>query len=177
LVAGHRQFLAFLVPRVATVADAEEILQSAFVRSLEKGNTIEDGERSVAWFYRVLRNALIDYYRHRAVSTRVLAAGAAEVNAEIQHVPAADEELQSTVCRCYETLLPTLKPEYTEILRRVDLADETLVNAARALGISANNASVRLHRARQALRTRLQECCGSCAIHGCLHCTCDQPCR
>jgi RNA polymerase sigma-70 factor (ECF subfamily) len=31
---------------------------------------------------------------------------------------------------------------------------------------------VRLHRARAALKTRLEQSCGTCATHGCLDCTC-----
>lgn len=57
LVDNHRRFLAFLIPRVR-----EEILQSAFVRATEKQATIRDDESAVAWFYRLLRNALVDYY-------------------------------------------------------------------------------------------------------------------
>ena len=41
-----------------------EILQSAFVTGIEKQKTIQDGESVVAWFYRVLRNAVIDHYRY-----------------------------------------------------------------------------------------------------------------
>ena len=61
LVASHREFLAFLEPRLPSRALAEEILQSAFVRAMEKGGALRDEESAVAWFYRVLRNALIDF--------------------------------------------------------------------------------------------------------------------
>jgi DNA-directed RNA polymerase specialized sigma24 family protein len=37
LVAHHRQFLAFLVPRVGSQEAAEEVLQAAFVKGVEKG--------------------------------------------------------------------------------------------------------------------------------------------
>jgi RNA polymerase sigma-70 factor (ECF subfamily) len=70
-------------------------------------------------------------------------------------------------------LIVTLKPEYAEILRRVDLGESRLDSVAAELGITANNATVRLHRARQALRQRLEQMCGVCAHHGCLNCTCD----
>src|SRR6266550_4031080 len=70
LVDGHRQFLAFLQQRVESREVAEDILQSAFVRGLERGGEVRDEESAVAWFYRVLRNAVIDYYRHRASTQR-----------------------------------------------------------------------------------------------------------
>src|SRR5688572_24291795 len=61
LVANHREFLAFVQRRVGDRAQAEEILQEAFVRSIAKADTIRDS--AVAWFYRVLRNAIIDHQR------------------------------------------------------------------------------------------------------------------
>jgi RNA polymerase sigma-70 factor (ECF subfamily) len=66
LVENHRAFLGFVERRVASRADAEEILQAAFVRGLEKAETIANQESAVAWFYRLLRNAIIDHDRRRA---------------------------------------------------------------------------------------------------------------
>src|SRR5882757_3916169 len=72
LVDSHRQFLSFLQKRVESREVAEDILQSAFVRGLERGAEVRDEESAVAWFYRVLRNATIDHYRHRASTERAL---------------------------------------------------------------------------------------------------------
>jgi RNA polymerase sigma-70 factor (ECF subfamily) len=52
LVGGHREFLAFLERRVESRAAAEDILQAAFARGLERGRGVQD-EKVVAWFYRV----------------------------------------------------------------------------------------------------------------------------
>ncbi len=49
---------------------AEEILQEAFVRSIGRGSTLRDGELATAWFYRLLRNALVDHHRRRDVEQR-----------------------------------------------------------------------------------------------------------
>lgn len=86
--------------------------------------------------------------------------------------------MRGAVCECLHTLLPTLKPEYAEILRRADLEEEPLAAVASSLGITLNNATVRLHRARQALKRQLERSCGTCAVHGCLDCDCGGgPCR
>ncbi|MGH7821909.1 MAG: hypothetical protein ACREQ9_19275 [Candidatus Binatia bacterium] len=58
------------------------------------------------------------------------------------------------------------------MLRRVDLDERSLAGAADALGITTNNAAVRLHRARRALRRQLERSCGTCAEHACLDCRC-----
>lgn len=170
LVDNHRRFLAFLQKRVGTRADAEDILQDAFVRVLARAGEIRDEERAVAWFYRLLRNALVDHWRARAARDRGLDAFAREVT---EAVP--DPELEGEICRCFESLLPTLKPEYAAILREVDLNGRRPVEVAAAQGITPNAAMVKLHRARRALRARLEQFCRTCATHGCLDCTCGGP--
>jgi RNA polymerase sigma factor (sigma-70 family) len=169
LVAGHREFLVFLESRVANRAIAEEILQTAFVRTLEKGGGIEASESAIAWFYRVLRNAVTDYYRRRGSEQRAL-------DAEARDLPAhAENEMRDAICQCMGTLVRTLKAEYAEIIRRIDLEEEPPSDVANALGLTSNNTAVRLHRARHALRRQLERSCGACATHGCLDCTCASP--
>jgi copper chaperone CopZ len=41
-------------------------------------------------------------------------------------------------------------------------------------GLSSSNAAVRVCRAREALKKRVTESCGTCAEHGCLNCSCGQ---
>ena len=55
-----------------------------------------------------------------------------------------DDDLQRTVCACLGELIPRLKPEYAELLARVELGGESLQAAAKSLAITPNNASVRL---------------------------------
>lgn len=170
LVSNHRHFLRFLERRVGSTAIAEEILQNAFVRTLEKGHGLSDEEGAVAWFYRLLRNALVDHYRHRGVEARALEKEANE------GAPAAEieSEIEDAICKCVNELVPTLKSEYAELVRRVDLEGESVTAIAGSLGMSANNAMVKLHRARQALRRQLERSCGTCATHGCLDCGCSK---
>ncbi len=169
LVENHRLFLAFLERRVGNRAQAEDILQAAFVRGIEKSGAIRDTDSAVPWFYRLLRNALIDHYRRTGLESRVLTGEADEERA------AYEMEVRGEICACIRSLLPALKPEYVEMIERVDLREEPLVGVARALGITPNNAAVRLHRARNALRKQLERSCGTCATHGCLDCRCGSP--
>ena len=167
LVGNHRRFLGFLERRVGSRALAEELLQSAYVKTLEKGGELRDGEGAVAWFYRLLRNALVDHYRRQGAEGRALEREAREAS-EV----GPDPELTQTVCACIHDLLPALKPEYAELVRQVDLEGRSVPEVAGDAGITANNAGVRLHRARQALKKQLERSCGTCASHGCLDCTC-----
>jgi RNA polymerase sigma factor (sigma-70 family) len=169
LLEHHGRFLAFLTSRVGHLQTAEEILQTALARIIERDPLI-DLESVSAWFYRVLRNAIADYYRRQAAESRALDAWRTE-QAELED----DDDLQRTVCACVGDLIPRLKPEYAELLVRVELNGESLQDAAKSLAITPNNASVRLHRARQSLKQRLEETCRTCAAHGCLDCNCQEP--
>jgi RNA polymerase sigma-70 factor (ECF subfamily) len=170
LTENHRRFLSFLEKRVGNRADAEDILQAAFVRGLARAGEIREEDRAVAWFYRLLRNAVVDHWRARASEARAVEALAREQ----PDASAADPELEAEVCRCFEALLPTLRPEQARLLRRIDLEGARAIDVAEEEGVTANNTMVRLHRARKALRARLEESCRTCATHGCLDCTCGR---
>jgi RNA polymerase sigma-70 factor (ECF subfamily) len=170
LVANHREFLAFVQRRVGSREAAEEILQDAFVKSVDKLDTIRDS--ATAWFYRVLRNAIIDHHRRNAAGTRRDEAFAIE-NPEGGEDP-RDEELHRVVCKCVAELAGTLKPEYASALRRIEVDGVSVKDYADEAGISSSNAGVRVFRAREALRKQVVRSCGTCADHGCLDCTCGQ---
>lgn len=170
LVDNHRQFLAFLERRVGDRALAEDILQDAFVKSLQKEDDVRDETSSVAWFYRTLRNAIIDYYRRTGARNRALEGLARELEDAVEPPP----ELHDAICGCVTRLASTLKPEYEQAIRRIDVEGAAVQDFASEAGITANNASVRVFRAREALRKQVKVSCGTCADHGCLECSCGK---
>ena len=114
---------------------------------------------------------LVDAHRHRAATERL----EARLIREVPGATVPDEALFHTVCQCVRDLAHALQPEYRDILQRVELDDALLSEVAEACDMTPNNASVRLHRARKALRTALMHMCGICAEHGCVDCTCRHP--
>jgi len=171
LAQNRDKFLYFLRQRVPDEQVAEDILQQSFVRAMETSGEIRNKETVIGWFYRVLQNAVIDYYRHRGATKRKIEALEREIAATQNQPP--PEELKNDVCQCMKKLLPGLKPEYAELVQRVDLKEEDPKQLAKKLGLTSNNLTVKLHRARQALKKSLQKACGSCAEHGCLNCSCN----
>ena len=166
LLESRRQFAAFVARRLGSESAAEEVLHSAYLKALESAPDAVDEEGVVRWFYRVLRNAVVDRHRRGDAEQRALRAQAAAA-------PSAWEpEWERTVCQCIHAVLPTLKDEYATIVRKVDLEGRSVADVARAEKLSTNNASVRLHRARRALKKNLEQTCGACAEHGCLDCSC-----
>ena len=97
-------------------------------------------------------------------------AGSEEFAAE---TPSSFEpDLLQTVCACIGDVVRELKPEYRSAIESVDLGNMPVEDFAKSEQISANNASVRLHRARKAVAKHLTTVCGACAEHKCVDCTC-----
>jgi RNA polymerase sigma factor (sigma-70 family) len=166
LLERRAEFLGFLTRRVGDPAAAEDILQAAYTKALEKGGQIENTESVVAWFYRMLRNAVIDDYRRNDARARAHEQFAAEAPLSYE------SEAEVNLCACVGGVIQTLKPEYRTALERIDFGGESIADFAHAEGTTPNNVSVRLHRARRAAAKKLTQVCGACADHKCLDCTC-----
>jgi len=168
LLENHRAFLRYLERRVGDRALAEDILQDAFTKVLARPEQAPGNEGVVPWFYRTLRNAAIDQFRRRASADRAVETFAREL--ETHSEPAT--EVEAEICACVTRLAATLKPEYSDALRAIDVNGTPLKTFAEQHGISPSNAGVRVFRARKALKKRVRESCGTCAEHGCTNCTC-----
>jgi RNA polymerase sigma-70 factor (ECF subfamily) len=117
LVGSHQQFLAFLERRLGDRTLAEDILQDAFVKSIEKGEQVRDDEAAVASFYRLLRKAVIDHHRRGTVKNRALELLAGEIKDAVAPPP----EVRDAICSCVGELAANLKPEYAEAIQRVEV--------------------------------------------------------
>ena len=171
LVANHRAFLAFLERRLGDRALAEDVLQDAFAKVIDRPDRAPadaGDETLVKWFYRTLRNAAIDQMRRKGAATRA----ADRLARELEGVTAPSQELHDEVCACISRLAATLKPEYAQALQEIDVDGVPVKTFAERHQVSAGNAGVRVFRAREALKKRLVESCGTCAEHGCRDCTC-----
>lgn len=169
LLAHRSAFKAFLVSRVGNEADAEDLLQNGLIKALQGADELKNGEKSVPWFYQILRNVIIDHARSRNAARRREDAWTTDAI-----TLADDADAERVLCDCFVHLLPSLKPTHAELLRRVDLEGQPVSATAIALGMTSNNVSVTLHRARAELRKKLQEFCGACANGACLDCDCDR---
>lgn len=168
LLENHRAFLRYLERRVGDRALAEDILQDAFAKVVARPGQAPGDEAIVPWFYRTLRNAAVDRYRRQKAAGRAYEAFAREL--ETQDAPSS--EMEREICACVSRLAATLKPEYEEALRAIEVAGTPVNVFAEQKGLSPGNAAVRVFRARETLRKRVAELCGVCAEHGCVDCRC-----
>lgn len=143
------------------------MLQQFYLRVISRGSELRQAESVVAWLYTVLRTTLVDHYRSEAARRR------READYALMQTLAEgrrDVEPEDWICACLHKVLPTLKPEYSDALRRIDLRGAPPRKAAGDLGIAANTMRVRLHRARRALRRALFHSCRNCPEPDCRIC-------
>jgi RNA polymerase sigma factor (sigma-70 family) len=165
LTENRPRFLSFVSARVHDRMLAEDILQAAYARAVEKAAAVQS-DRLVAWFYRVLRNAITDQHRRAAADAR----GRERVEQDPTMTQAAAPTRK--VCGCVRRALTRLKPAYQAILQEVEVEGQPSTRFAQAHGISPGNAAVRLHRARRLLADELRSICGTCTLDGCSDCDC-----
>jgi RNA polymerase sigma factor (sigma-70 family) len=168
-LAEHRaRYLAFVRSRVESAEVAEDLLQDAVTRALTTADSVRGPVEP--WFFRALRNGIIDHMRRRGASARAIQALAHELQ------PHSQEPTRPLLpCPCVLRLQQQLKPEYAEALEQVSVAGMPVKDFADRSGISATHAGVRLFRAREALRKDVVRTCGACAANGCADCSCAAP--
>ena len=65
LLARLDEFTAFARKRLGDADLAAEAVQESFLKALGHADQLDDDERVVAWFYRILRNVIVDLQRRR----------------------------------------------------------------------------------------------------------------
>jgi RNA polymerase sigma factor (sigma-70 family) len=139
--------------RLRSLAEAEEVAQAFALKALERAGQLREPLAVGGWLRRIFETTLIDHCR-RAGGRR-----AREVPFDAQlHDRAEAEpprEAPGEAAAVVIGLLPRLKPDYARVIEQVDLLERSRAEAACDLGITTNNLTVRLHRARAALRTQL----------------------
>lgn len=167
LLKNLRTFVAFARKRVGDAHLAEDVVQESLVKALASAKQPTKEEDTVAWFYRILRRSIIDLYRRTDARKRALE----QFEKELHTTPTTPDE--RVLCQCFKRLLPAVPEQYRELLQRVDLNGDDPAAVAVSLGLTKNNLTVRLHRARKHLREQLSQNCRACSKHGCLDCTCE----
>ena len=127
-------------------ADAEDVLQTVFVRLLSQHDKVERdeaAERPVAYFRRAAVNAAVDLLRRRAVQAETAYDDRAP-HAAVDPALLLKEQLRRAIATLDREDATLFLLRHVEGLSNQELADE--------FQLEKNNVAVRLHR----IRTRLQ---------------------
>jgi RNA polymerase sigma-70 factor (ECF subfamily) len=163
LQAERSRHLRYLRSRLPSLSDAEDALQDAALKLIRRAAALAVVEKPDAWVATSLRHTVIDRYRRAGAQRRLTDALAAEPS----EGPDPKEDETRTAAECMTATLPQLKAEYGTLLRKVYLEGTPLEDVAQLERLTANNAAVRLHRARGALRETLQRQCKTCVRDDC----------
>jgi len=168
IIRNLQTFVAFARNRLGDHHLAEDVVQESLIKALTADRHPETDEETTTWFYRILRRSIIDVYRKQGARRRALE----RFENQLPETPGEEDERE--LCKCFRRLLPLVPEQYRELLEEVDLKGKEPDEVAARLGVTRNNLTVRLHRARKHLQKALSQNCRACSVHGCLDCTCEE---
>ncbi|MBI4581170.1 MAG: sigma-70 family RNA polymerase sigma factor [Planctomycetes bacterium] len=130
--------------------DAEDAVQQAALRGLERSGTFDPTRPFKGWWFTILRNCCIDTLRHRQAARTVAIEG---------HEPVGETAGPGDSWQVLANALAALSDEHREILRLRYFAGLAYRELASALDIPEGTVMSRLHLARKALarNMRLEE--------------------
>lgn len=128
-------------------ADAEDVLQTVFLRVFARIGADEVTSRPDAYFRRAAVNAAVDLLRRRAVRPEVVYDDGAP-HAAVERPLLLKEQLRRAVATLETEDATLFLLRYVEGLSNEELAD--------AFGLEKNNVAVRLHRIRMRLQAEME---------------------
>jgi RNA polymerase sigma-70 factor (ECF subfamily) len=158
LVERHeRRVYAVAWSRLGDATLAEEATQEAFVRAYRRLWLLRDGAKFAAWIASIARHIAINLgLRHRRELNKRKRWALEQPPAHEEHADTAEPNAPCSPETLRQTLAG-LSASHRECLALFYLEGKSGAEAAAALGISEPALRVRLHRARAALRSRLEE--------------------
>ena len=128
-------------------ADAEDVLQTVFLRVLARGGEPEPAPLPAAYFRRAAVNAAVDLLRRRVVHAESAYDDRAP-HAAVQPPSLLKEQLRRAVA--------TLESEDATLFLLRHVEGLSIEELAGVFQLERNNVSVRLHRIRQRLKSEMQ---------------------
>jgi RNA polymerase sigma-70 factor (ECF subfamily) len=150
----HTGLKRFILNRINNVDDAEDILQDVFCKIHTNIGFIKDTKTIKIWVYRIARNTVIDYYRHRKVDIKC--SSIPENLALAVDTTSKPPEITSV---CLKSIINNLPDKYRQAIVLCEYDGMTQKELAGTLGISITGAKSRVQRARKMLQAILKKSC------------------
>jgi RNA polymerase sigma-70 factor, ECF subfamily len=141
--------------RVASTADADDVLQEILLRMHRGISSLQDSERFGPWVYGIAKRAIADHFRGRARHP-LASSSVSDTTAE----PAEETEtLESELAECVALFVARLPSPYREAVTLTELQGLTQREAADILGLSPSGMKSRVQRGRARIREMFESCC------------------
>jgi RNA polymerase sigma-70 factor (ECF subfamily) len=144
--------------RVASPADADDVLQEILLRMHRGVTTLEESERFGPWVYGIAKRAIADHFRDRARHP-LASSSISETNAERTGSDDGGDELESELAECVALFVARLPSPYREAITLTELEGLTQREAAEMLGLSVSGMKSRVQRGRAQVREMFESCC------------------
>jgi RNA polymerase sigma-70 factor (ECF subfamily) len=147
----------FIGKRVSDAHAVDDITQDVLLKLQSQLGDLPPDDKLPAWLFRVARNAIVDYYRSRAVREHVDVTDHEPVAATMEADDQADAAAELTPCLL--RMVELLPEPYREALKLADFQGRGQQEVADLMGISLSGAKSRVQRARTMLREMIYDCC------------------
>lgn len=134
-------------------ADADDLVQTALERALQRRRSFTPGTRLDAWMFAILRNAWIDEARARSRRSRVVGATEAAEAVADARIPNLDQRLTATAM---ERALAALPEDQRTAVFLVLVEGLSYAEAAKVIDAPVGTLTSRLVRGRTALMAQLE---------------------
>ena len=143
---------AFLYSKVSNPADVDDLLQEIMIKTYRNLNTVKSESSMKSWIYQISNNVIIDHYRKsgRTYNENDLADFAVEDDSD---------EIQQALAKCIEPFIGALPKESADLLRAIEIEDQSQKDYANEQGINYSTVKSRVQKSRLQLRALFEECC------------------
>jgi len=158
LVNRYQNFVFTLVLRmVKNREDAEEIAQDVFIKAYKYLADFRGASKFTTWLYTIVNNTSITFLRKKKLDIHSLDNERVFEMAENQDSGMrANLVEQKSKQAMVNNAIAMLGPDDAEIITLFYKAEQSLEEIAAILGLEANTAKVRLHRARTRLKDKME---------------------
>jgi RNA polymerase sigma factor (sigma-70 family) len=158
LVKRHQRFIFTLALRFAkNREDAEEITQDCFVKAYRSLTTFQRQSKFSTWLYSIVYTTAMSSLRKKRVETSSIDDENNTIQIENQTASFDADNVENKSRSYYlNQAIGQLLPDDTTIITLFYKGEQSLEEIAQTLGIEANTVKVKLFRARQRLKEKLE---------------------
>ncbi len=147
-------YIRYISKRIKDHNLAEDYFHDALLKAVISEDGPREEEKLRAWFYRILRNVIIDSYRKEASMQKGIETIISEAELTMM-----EKQVDGICCDLEGFFLKLIKPEDEAIIRAINLEGISLADYAKKHNITEANLRVKKHRAMQALRKKVLKVC------------------
>lgn len=158
LVRRHQRFVFTLASRFTKVReDAEEVAQDSFVKAYRSLSSFQGQAKFSTWLYSIVYTTAMTFLRKKRVDTTSLDDENTFIQVE-SRASAYDVNNAEQKSRQYyvDKAIGELLPDDAAIITLFYKGEQSLEEIGRAMGMEANTVKVKLFRARQRLKEKLE---------------------